>query len=69
MTHYSNQFAKLEAHARIRIRAQLVRNLKHPKNIAKAIIKAGMSKRLSRKTAYSHKSWWALSGSKVFELM
>jgi len=69
MTHYPNQFAKLEAHARRRIRAQLARNLKHPRNIARAIIKAGMSKRLARKTAYSHKSWWALSHSRAFELM
>jgi RNA-directed DNA polymerase len=69
MTHYPNQFARLEAHVRRRLRAQLARNLKHPRSIAKAIGKAGMSKRMAQKTAYGHNSWWALSHSYAFERM
>jgi RNA-directed DNA polymerase len=69
MTHYPNQFVELEGHARRRLRAQLARNLKHPRNIAKAIVKAGLSKKQARKTAYSHNSWWVLSHSNAFERM
>jgi len=56
-----NQFATLEAHARRRIRARLVRNKKRRRNLAKALEKAGERRSTAAKTAYSNRSWWALS--------
>ena len=61
MTSYPNQFARLEAHVRRRLRAQLLRNLKRRRNIAKALVRAGVRKHTAYTRAYGPKSWWALS--------
>ena len=69
MTQNPQQFAKLEAHARRRFRARLASNLKCPRNIAKAIVKAGFSKKSAKRVAWSNKAWWALSHDRAFERM
>jgi group II intron reverse transcriptase/maturase len=69
MTQYPQQFANLEAHARRRLRARLARNLKRPRTIAKAIVKAGFSKTSAKRVARSNKSWWALSHDRAFDRM
>jgi group II intron reverse transcriptase/maturase len=69
MTQYPNQFAIIEAHARRRFRARLVRNMKRPRTIAKMIIKSGQSPKTARRVAYGHKSWWALSKDRAVEKM
>ena len=69
MTCYPNQFATLEAHARRRLRAHLLRNLKCRRNIARALIRAGVKKQAAYRHAYTHKSWWALSHDLVFTRM
>jgi group II intron reverse transcriptase/maturase len=69
MTQYPQQFAKLEAHARRRFRARLARNLKSPRNIARAIINAGLPKKSAQRVAWSNKGWWALSHDRAFDRM
>lgn len=61
MTHYPKQFAKLEAHIRRRLRARLVRDMKRPRNMVRALIKAGIPEKTAKNAVYSHSSWWALS--------
>jgi group II intron reverse transcriptase/maturase len=69
MTQYPQQFALLEAHARRRFRARLVRNMKRRRTMAKMIVKDGQSTRTAKRVAYCHKSWWALSRDPAFERM
>ena len=63
MTQYPGQFAKLEAHARRRIRANLICNKKRRRYLARALEKAGVRKHTAQKTAYSNNGWWALSNT------
>jgi len=69
MTWYPNQFAVIEAHARRRLRAHLLRNLKRRRHIARALIRAGVKKQTAWNHAYAHKSWWALSHDMVVARM
>jgi len=63
MTQYPNQFATLEAHARRRIRAILIRNKKRKRHLVRALEKAGVRRHTAQKVVYSNKGWWALSNT------
>jgi len=61
MTQYPSQLKQIEAHIRRRLRARLIRNMKRKRTIAAKLIKKGVGKKSAFNTAYSSKSWWALS--------
>ena len=69
MTQYPSQFAKLEAHARRRLRARLARNLKRPRNLVKAMVKAGIPVKTAQRTVYGNNRWWALAHTWAMERM
>ena len=61
LANYPSHLQTIEAHIRRRFRAQFVRNQKRRRHLAKKFIRQGVSPQLARKTAYSHRKWWALS--------
>lgn len=61
LTHYPSQLRAIEAHIRRRFRAQLTRNQKRRRSLAKKFISQGVSRGAAYRNAYSNKSWWALS--------
>ena len=62
MTCYPNQFARLEAHVRRRLRAHLLRNLKRRRHIVRALIRTGTREKTAYRRVYSNKSWWGIPG-------
>lgn len=57
MTNNPNQLQQLEARARHRFRAQLLRNLKRKRNYARALRRA----HLNPASAFKNRGWWAMS--------
>ena len=57
MTQYPDQFARLEAHARRRIRANLICNKKRRRYLARALEKAGVRRHTAQKSAVCRKSY------------
>jgi RNA-directed DNA polymerase len=69
MTSYPGQFARLEAHFRRRVRCRMAHDMKRRRTIARRIVKSGQSTMTARRVVDSHKSWWALSKDRAFEVM
>ncbi len=61
MTQYPAQLRKIEAHIRRRLRARFVDQQKRRRHLFKKLVKRGVTRGQSAKTAFSNKGRWALS--------
>ena len=69
MTYYPSQFKSIEAHARRRLRARIIKNCKRRKYLFRKLREAGASRTIARKAAYARKGPWALSGSPLHNIL
>lgn len=63
MTQYPYQLRLIEARIRRRLRARFVYQQKRRRHLYKRLLKHGVTKKTARKTSFSNKGIWALSGS------
>ncbi len=63
MTQYPYQLAKIEAHARRRLRARIVAQQKKKRHLVNKLVERGISRKTAAGTVYSNKGRWALSYS------
>lgn len=61
LTYYPSQLKKIEAHIRRRLRSRLVSQQKRKRHLYRKLVKRGVPRRQSAKTAFSNDKRWALS--------
>ena len=67
MTQYPSQLARIEAHARRRLRSRIVRQQKSRRNLKQRLLERGVKRKLVMATVFSHKKRWALSHTRAVE--
>jgi group II intron reverse transcriptase/maturase len=67
MTQYPSQLIKIEAHIRRRLRARIVKQQKKKRHLFHKLVKMGVDRQLSKRTAYSNRNTWPLSHTRALE--
>lgn len=67
MTQYPAQLRNIEAHIRRRLRARLVGQQKHKRNLFRKLVKRGVPRTLAAKQVYSNRRRWAMSHVRAVE--
>ena len=67
MTQFPAQIKAIEAHARRRLRARLVKQQKRSRFLYRKLFKLGVNRRLAAKTVYSNRGPWSMSHTRALE--